>query len=172
MKFTLAFEGLIRSSGNRSKRQNKHDLRRAFHPQMKSVWRQEPYSEFLSIHEPSVTSKVADYSFVPLVTENRNMFAELNITLLSRGRKGVIGDIDGRLKTILDALRMPHNSDELPDRDEGPGRHEDPFFCLLEDDSLVNQLSIKTDRYRGRHDDDDSFVMIEVRVAARDFPGA
>ncbi|MEO0414541.1 MAG: hypothetical protein AAF226_06285, partial [Verrucomicrobiota bacterium] len=99
MNFTLAYEGSIRSSGNKSKRENKHDLRRTFHPQMKSVWRQEPYKFFLEEHVPQHSHRVGDYTFIPLVTKENYMHAELEITLLSSLRIGVIGDIDGRLKT-------------------------------------------------------------------------
>jgi len=59
---------------------------------------------------------------------------------------GVIrsGDIDNRMKTIFDALRMPSGKDELGGYDT-PSKGEDPFFCLLEDDSLISQASIETD---------------------------
>jgi hypothetical protein len=55
------------------------------------------------------------------------------------------GDIDNRLKTLFDALRMP-----LPGEiHELPGEGREPFFCLLQDDSLVNNISITTDLLLG-----------------------
>ena len=42
------------------------------------------------------------------------------------------GDIDNRLKTLFDALRMPQNENELP-KDEIPGTDEVPFFWLFPD---------------------------------------
>jgi hypothetical protein len=55
------------------------------------------------------------------------------------------GDIDNRLKTLFDALRMPHNLSELP-KGSVPDVDQDPFFCLLEDDNLITAVSVKTDR--------------------------
>ena len=54
------------------------------------------------------------------------------------------GDIDNRVKTLFDALRMP-SLDELPKRDV-PKRGEEPFYVLLEDDALVTGFSVITDR--------------------------
>jgi hypothetical protein len=52
------------------------------------------------------------------------------------------GDIDNRLKTLLDALRVPDVIKGMPDM---PSEDEDPFFCLLEDDCLITALSVTTD---------------------------
>jgi hypothetical protein len=38
---------------------------------------------------------------------------------------------------------MPQVSSEMP---EGPEPGEDPFFCLLEDDSLITEVTVTTDR--------------------------
>ena len=61
------------------------------------------------------------------------------------GSPGFAGDIDNRVKTLLDALRMPSTDREIPS-EASPEQHEDPFFCLLEDDSLVSQLSVEMDQ--------------------------
>jgi len=55
------------------------------------------------------------------------------------------GDLDNRIKTVFDALRMPTNVDELGGYD-APAEEEDPFYCLLEDDYLITHLSVETDR--------------------------
>ncbi len=52
-------------------------------------------------------------------------------------------DIDNRLKTLFDALRMPSGASELGGYD--PAEGEDPFFVLLEDDSLLSHIAIETD---------------------------
>jgi hypothetical protein len=54
------------------------------------------------------------------------------------------GDLDNRIKTLIDALRKPHSANELRGN-EIPAPGEDPFFCLLEDDDLVTALSVETD---------------------------
>jgi len=64
-------------------------------------------------------------------------------TGLVEGRVGGIilgADIDNRLKTIFDALRIPHSADEAGSDTNRP----DPFFCVLEDDSLITNLSVNT----------------------------
>jgi hypothetical protein len=76
------------------------------------------------------------------------MVADLTITLLRPEPPGRIvtqgGDIDNRLKTLLDALKIPRES-ELP-AGEVPSEDESPFFCLVADDALITSLDIKTDR--------------------------
>jgi len=87
------------------------------------------------------------YRFVPLVREEISLLCSLNILLLRRDfPHGVIsaGDLDNRIKTLIDALRKPHSANELRGN-EVPAQGEDPFFCLLEDDDLVTALSVETD---------------------------
>ena len=55
------------------------------------------------------------------------------------------GDLDNRLKTLLDALRAPNDPQELP-AGASPQSDEDPFYCLLEDDKLIIGLSVTNDR--------------------------
>jgi hypothetical protein len=55
------------------------------------------------------------------------------------------GDIDNRLKTLLDALKIPDSSDALS-RGVTLSGDETPFFCLLEDDNLITGINVKTDR--------------------------
>jgi hypothetical protein len=54
------------------------------------------------------------------------------------------GDLDNRIKTLIDTLRKPQNANELRGH-ETPSAGEDPFFCLLEDDDLVTGLTVETD---------------------------
>jgi hypothetical protein len=87
------------------------------------------------------------YRFVPLVREDFGLLCSLNITFLRRDfSAGVIsaGDLDNRIKTLIDTLRKPQNANELRGH-ETPSAGEDPFFCLLEDDDLVTGLTVETD---------------------------
>jgi hypothetical protein len=87
------------------------------------------------------------YRFVPLVCEDFSLLCSLDILFLRRDFPlGVIsaGDLDNRVKTLIDALRMPKSANELRGN-EMPGVGEDPFFCLLEDDDLVTALTVETD---------------------------
>lgn len=55
------------------------------------------------------------------------------------------GDIDNRLKTLFDALKVPKEASALPPNDD-PQEGETSFFCLLEDDNLITKVSVGTDR--------------------------
>jgi hypothetical protein len=89
------------------------------------------------------------FTFAPLVSETIHLVAELDVQVLWPQQPGAIitsgGDIDNRLKTLLDALKIPSEPTALP-VGTSPGSDEDPFFCLLEDDSLVTKLAVDTDR--------------------------
>ena len=61
------------------------------------------------------------------------------------GRLIQAGDIDNRIKTLIDALRMPGmNGSELRGN-ETPLDGEDPFYVLLEDDKMVSSFSVESD---------------------------
>ena len=51
------------------------------------------------------------------------------------------GDIDNRLKTLFDALRIPKVGETAEPQEGGIS----PFYCLLQDDSLINHISVTTD---------------------------
>ncbi len=72
----------------------------------------------------------------------------LDILFLRRDAPGNLiksgGDLDNRLKVLFDGLKMPGSAEELGGVQ--PGADEDPFFCLTEDDALITEVTIKTDR--------------------------
>jgi hypothetical protein len=55
------------------------------------------------------------------------------------------GDIDNRLKVLIDALKMPGECSQIHNNWE-PSSDHDPFYCLMEDDSLITEIKITTDR--------------------------
>ena len=74
------------------------------------------------------------YRFVPLICENFSLLCALDILFLRRDfPAGVIsaGDLDNRVKTLIDALRMPKSANELRGDETPPAPDENPFFCLL-----------------------------------------
>ena len=172
MEFTLHYRGPLRATTTRNKRvSEKHALRKHFHVQLKALWNQKPlveHSEFLQpgretatgVVEPdeegiginfediTLLREVGSFQFVPTVSYELDMVADLTITLLRPGPPGRIvsqgGDLDNRLKTLLDALKVPSEA-ELPSG-ATPTQEESPFFCLVEDDALITGLDIKTDR--------------------------
>jgi hypothetical protein len=87
------------------------------------------------------------YRFVPLVREDISLLCSLRILFLRRDIPGSVisaGDLDNRIKTLIDTLRKPHSANELRGN-EAPADGEDPFYCLLDDDKQVSHLEVETD---------------------------
>ncbi len=153
MRLMLHYRGPLKANGGIA---HKHDLRRLFHSQLKTLWEQKPLSESPELLRPrvregeySLLRPLAGFTFVPLVTAEMNAVAELAVTLLRPEPPGGLitqgGDIDNRLKTLFDALAMPrHLNALLPG--VPPAGDETPFFCLLEDDNLVIAVSVRTEQ--------------------------
>ena len=156
MEFTLTYRGPLKSNGSPA---DKHAIRRKIHEQMKLLWEQSPLSmpafgRLLEEYQPhsgevSLITRVGQFRFATLVSSKIELVAELSISFLRPETPGALitqgGDIDNRIKTLLDALRMPRVPNELP-ADATPAPDENPYFCLLENDNLVTSLSVKTDR--------------------------
>jgi len=110
------------------------------------------------------------YHFWPLVTEEHALRCSLDILFLRPEEPGMLirsGDIDARLKTIFDALRMPDNLAEAGGI--GPQNDEDPFFCLLQDDKMISEVKVATDSLlmlpREREiKPNDAFLVIHVKL--------
>lgn len=104
--------------------------------------------EIISLREAVARNYLeVGYRFVPLVREQLSLLCSLDILFLRNDYPGGIisaGDLDNRIKTLIDTLRMPRHANELRGN-ETPGDGEDPFFCLLEDDKAVTRLVVETD---------------------------
>lgn len=116
--------------------------------------------------------KENNYRFVPLVCERYDLLCSLDILMLRRdfplGSLIHAGDLDNRIKTLLDALRRPRNGLELKGN-ENPAEGEDPFYCLLEDDDLISGLAVQTDMLlapleNGSTDEGDVKLVISVEI--------
>lgn len=156
MRFRLFYEGDLLSSANKSKRPaHKHDIRRAFHKQLQELWRVDgnlrDWVDRVDNNDVPKFQGIADrYSkwgcrWVPLVDDVHSTHCSLDVLMLRPGRVGgliVETDIDNRLKTLFDALQIPTSQSQL----EPPTSDEDPFFVLLEKDSLISSVTVTTDR--------------------------
>lgn len=153
MRFILLYDGELRANGDA---RHKHGIREAFHSQLHALWQQEPlsiYSDSISLvpkpQSPTLITNIGGHNFAPLVGRYFRLTAEIEVLMLRPESPGSVitqgGDIDNRLKTLFDALRMPQVSSEIP---SGAlfGLHNDPFHCVLEDDALVTEVSVRTDR--------------------------
>lgn len=54
------------------------------------------------------------------------------------------GDIDNRIKTLIDGLRLPQSKEEMVGIEEYFDDSE-TIFCLLEDDDKIAHFSVETD---------------------------
>jgi hypothetical protein len=153
MRFTLTYSGDLRAN---ARPDHKHHLRKAFHAQLKTLWQQPPLADSRKWFDGSsakttinLNRSIGAFRFVPLVSPDLHLVCALDIFMLRAEAPGAIitqgGDIDNRLKTLFDALRCPHNESEIP-KGALPDATENPFFCLLEDDILINAVSVRTDR--------------------------
>ena len=182
MEFTLHYHGPLKAASQRNKRKDhKHDLRKHFHRQLKTLWdtpRLHPHKRFLRQTAPAegtwaLLQSVGRFEFAPLVCKELRLVAGVEIVMLRPEPEGRIfvasGDIDNRLKTLLDALKMPNEVAMLPSS-ATPLPDESPFFCLLEDDALITNIDIKTAHWLepAVQDPDEVVLLIRVRTSATD----
>jgi hypothetical protein len=172
MEFRLIYRGQLKS-GNSVDKEHKHDIRKFFHPQLKELWDYSPLDGFKESLSPepetqgdvSVVEQRKGFLFAPIVTDKLHTICELQITLLrpeAPGRIITSGDIDNRLKTLFDALRVPFEN-EIP-INEQPKPEETPFFCLLQDDKLITKVSVECDRLLNPINKSDVLLIIYVKV--------
>lgn len=168
MEFRLNYRGILKANGDR---EHKHNLRRHFHSQLSELWKQPPLADRpqLASESPkpgqvSLSRAVGSFRFVPLISGRIHAVAELELLLLRPGPPGHLlrggGDIDNRLKTLLDALKIPEPN-ALP-TDVIPKDSEIPFYCLLEDDKLVTAIRVETDRLLDPRDELEVLLVIHV----------
>lgn len=173
MEFRLIYEGPLHGQGAKSS--HKWEIRRALHPQLQRLWQERPLADqaaSLLAHppEPSQVSVIVEKGgllFAPLVTQRLNLYAELSVLLFRQQPRGTLitdgGDIDNRLKTLLDGLRVPRGA--LEGRQDLPTEPDPmPFFCLLEDDSLVTKVSVESEQLLRPAKPDEVVAIISVHV--------
>jgi hypothetical protein len=174
MEFILTYRGPLKSNG---KPKEKHQIRCAFHPQLKRLWDQLPlknYKQFITIppsYKPkNVIEEHHGFYFAPLVSEKLNFITHIRVLLLRTEEPGSLiaqsGDLDNRIKTLLDALKIPREASALPSGTV-PDEAQIPFFCLLQDDSLITKLSIEADRLLDPVKDiSEVLALIRVKLAS------
>jgi len=171
MKFTLHYEGKL--PAQRAGKEDKAVIRDAIEGQLRELWQHQPLSigSYLDPEpkEGSVSALTHRYghSWAALVSEQMGLRAELDVLLLTpRPSASVVhgGDIDNRVKTLLDGLSAPAQANQLPSnmRETSP---TEPQFVLLDDDRLVTRLNVESERLLGAADPDTAYVTIRVNIA-------
>jgi hypothetical protein len=193
LEFRLTYQGPL-TSDNRGRQhagraKEKHEIRKHFHKQLKRLWsindnlndrvwsepgaslaakrdgKDVPYLVGLAENFPLGT-----YRFCPIATKRLYLSCSLKILFLRCGTPGAVksGDIDNRIKTLLDGLKRPTQMSELgtylmPDADECP------FFVLLEDDDMIANLAVETDTLleplKENATDTDARVVVSVKLS-------
>ena len=159
MEFRLTYAGRLLSATNDKRVAERslhvHDIRKELHKQMQVLWREHPVlnprrSSMGIIGGNWQEFNREDFLFRPMVTEQNGLICKLEILLLRHGNPGnVIFDIDNRIKTLFDALRMPKGPAELGQNTtrgvQKPAKDENPFYVLLEDDKLITHVAVTSD---------------------------
>ncbi|MEP7308024.1 MAG: hypothetical protein ABJA98_21175 [Acidobacteriota bacterium] len=186
VQFRLLLEGHV-SSRQRGSSTERHKLRQFLHPQLKKLCHEHPSLKSWSVVPPGgVGSKIerianehkfGAYRFVPVIRKKaaENIVSLDFLILRPTAGRGVFdgrGDLDGRIKSIIDVLRKPSQPDEVK---SSPAEGEDPFFVVLEDDSQIYEFSVSTDTLWRRDPDvanangiNELFAVINVKAKSVD----
>ena len=191
VEFRLLYQGILTANGDVA---DKFAIRRQFHPQLRNLCSENPLLRSQLIAWGSVEAqqtlgeaysseaaflfgvkRLADthlngFRFLPLSRKEWHLRCSLEVLFLRREKPGKVfmrGDIDNRFKTLFDALQMPIQGQDIGR--EVPGPDEDPFFVLLQEDDLIADVSLTTDRLLDvpaahRHSRDYSVLVIDVKL--------
>ncbi len=169
MEFCLFYEGELPSNGDK---RDKHKIRTCLAPQLKVLWNQEPLNGLWNKKQNDATSRnplekeIGGYTFIPLVTSELHLHAEISIDLLRPGRPGDLvhgGDIDNRLKTLFDALRMPNDVNEIVSQS---GQIPYPLYCLLADDRLITRIDVVSHQLLNTVAEEHVVLLMKVNMKA------
>ncbi len=183
---------LLGSSNNNPRPDHKHEIRMKLHPQLKRLWTVHQWLiQLAGLHYPDYRTATQgqqlvnavwaghptyiqllgrnyqsyDRNWLPLVAEEMGLTCGLDILFLRAGARGGVlnvGDIDGRIKTLFDALAIPRSGSGLP-RPEG-----EPIYVLLNDDNHISHVSVETDELLEPTDPEigqnDARVIITVNI--------
>lgn len=136
MRLTLTYQGPLPASSKGVTRL-KHQIRLQLHPQIKA--HVEP---MLGVNVTEhVASHYGGFDFITPVSKRSRLAVELDVLLLSRRGKNPLGDVDNRLKNLIDGLTRPASPDQMK---EFAPPDSGPTYCLLEDDRLVQRIGLDT----------------------------
>jgi hypothetical protein len=97
---------------------------------------------FVDLCEPI---RQGDRSYIPLVRKSLDLTCSLDILFLRQEEPGSLvlqgGDLDGRIKTLFDALRIP-----VPDVAAKYPQAQNVTYCLMESDALISSFEVDSDR--------------------------
>lgn len=175
MRFRLIYKGYLPGSGRKAA--HKHPIRFQIQNQVKTLWDYRPFKSQLDWKRRGEPEEAVAERFNierlgiqwrPLINNHFKMTADLDILLLEPfvydGTKVNRADIDNKIKTLIDGLRIPDKRVKLPPEIRQRYCEAQPFHCLLEDDSLISNFSVSTDRLLDPEAEDSTLVIINVKA--------
>lgn len=175
MEFRLIFKGQLPGNGRNAA--HKHPIRFQLQGQVQTLWKHRPFQALLDLknhdeREGAVAKRLnierLGIQWRPLISNQYKMTADLNILLLEpflyEGKKVNRADIDNKIKTLVDGLRIPDKRVKLPPDIRQRYCEAQPFHCLLEDDSLISNFSVSTDRLLDPAAEGSTLAIINVKA--------
>jgi hypothetical protein len=162
MALMLTYDGPLPTGNARSSVSVKNQIRRQLHIQLAAFCSVDARFNQLLVHGSGLSQAIGGVRFDPLI--HSPYWAEIRVEMMRREPPGNIitsgGDLDGRLKTLFDGLRMPHHESEVDGFDEKWGR----CICLLEDDALISRVVIDTRQMFRPLRDGEAKTDVQVRI--------
>jgi hypothetical protein len=180
------------TSKKKNRAAEKWAIRRKLHPQFTELWEIDPILNGHAILYPTPAGsehlqgkdlgtkareeqrkilrtpmEMGGHNCIPLVRKSLWLTCSLDILFLKKEEPGALieksgGDLDNRIKTLFDGLRMP-----TPEEGREQKADIDPLFCLLEDDALVTDLVIRTGRLLSQPNSPRSQVLLVIDVVVQ-----
>jgi hypothetical protein len=113
-------------------------------------------------------------SFKPIVRKSFALTCSLDVLFMRKESPGKLyqgGDLDNRIKTLLDSFSIPRHKEQMI---EDP-TIADPIYCLIEDDSLITGIAVRTERLLSRQIPESTVrlvIDVDVRVSNSRFYNA
>jgi hypothetical protein len=109
-------------------------LRDAFHPQIKVQ-----IGPRLGKGRANIITRFQGHNFLCPVHREFRTAAELHVLMLTPPSNRSAGDVDNPLKTLIDGLTRPANTQQMK---EFVPKNSDGTYCLLDDDALVRRITL------------------------------
>jgi hypothetical protein len=105
--------------------------------------------------------------FLPIVRNSLYLACAIDILFLRHEEPLELfdggGDLDNRIKCFFDALTIPN----IEQANAGPAPCGNPHCCLLEDDRLISDFSIRTGRLLGKVEKGNHDVRIQAEITVK-----
>jgi hypothetical protein len=154
MEFTLTYIGRLPARQRRVSRE-KETLRAAFAPQLEEIVR-EFYPQGLPDDHKVTVNGLDCLALVPKIL---HVGVHLDIQMFTPSQRRRPGDVDNRVKTLIDGLTAP-----LPGVPSETAGAEPNRLCLLEDDSQVLRYTLDSRRWLAMGDPAQTLVLVGVRI--------